>query len=155
MTVNKIISSLPSAQANMGKSVANYGSKTLFSKNFLMASGSYQNFNVLAEDTRLSPNYGGWSLGTGIFIFNGGRTVFVAASGGGALSEAIVVNRGSGDIYVGINSTIPSIASGIALASGESYKFQDGIISVIWAITPSNSGILQGFGQYNNNPNLI
>lgn len=155
MAVNKIISSVPTAQSNMWKSVMNYGSKNTFVEQFLVPSGQQRPFDIVAEESRLSPNYGTFSLGAGLQIGVTGIQIFTNASGG-SLENLSLINSGPQSVYIAINSSSITTASGaIQIPTGSGFYIYDSVIQNIWAITASSSGRLTGGGMYNFNPNVV
>lgn len=91
---------------------------------------------------------GSLNYGTGVLVGTAGAILYDAnRDGQGLLRNLLIVNRGPNTSYFGINSSGMHIASGTALASGESFNFEDPIRS-IWALTSSSSTTLSVQGNY-------
>ena len=91
---------------------------------------------------------GSLNYGTGVLIDTAGRVLYDANQNGrGLLENLLIVNRGQSTAYFGINVSGMHVASGTALASGESFNFEDPIRSV-WALTSTGTATLSVQGNY-------
>lgn len=91
---------------------------------------------------------GSFNVGTGLLITTAGRVIYDALRDGrGLLQNLLLVNRGNNTIYFGVNTSGMHINSGTALASGESFNFEDPVRSV-WAITSTSDATISAQGNY-------
>jgi hypothetical protein len=153
MSINLINNGLGPSGSNFARSISKL--PTSYARNRVEPDGIGSQFSPSGEFNRLNPSYLGWSLSTGSVIDTNGSLLFNSNIFGGSLDQLVVVNRSSGDVYIGFNSTTPAYSSGLMLSSGESYTLNDGIINRFWAITRSGQSIIQAFGTRYFNSNTI
>lgn len=155
MSIRLINNGLGPSGSNYGRTVCNIGSKTLFSRRGIEDNNVGFNFSPSGENARMDPNYTSWSSSTGYVVGTAGTVMFDSEVFGGSLSELIAINRGTGNVFVGVNSLTPAVSSGLMLSSGESYKFQDGVINRFWGITQFGTVVVQAYGPRYFNSNTI
>ena len=111
---------------------------------------SFENSAFTAEDDRMNPNPGSWSLGTGVSYDTGGELAFSNEVDGGILHDVIIQNQGPNDLYYGINHETISSVSGFPLASGISVTLE-GPITKLWFAASSGDvvAIAQGTKVFN------
>lgn len=88
------------------------------------------------------------SWGVSQSVDSTGSMLFMNTLNGGSLDSVILANRGGSNVYIGFNSTSPTIGTGFLLASGESLQ-HDALITSIWAIAGTGlSTTVAGQGSY-------
>lgn len=98
---------------------------------FIYASGRFDSTGWL---NKFDATPASWSNGTGTTLFDGGAIIFTSEAEGGALRDVILANRGSQNIYYGLNDTVIADGSGsFMLATGESIQWSNAEITDIWA----------------------
>lgn len=112
-----------------------------------------------ALENYFTPHDTSWALGTGVWINSTGTILFDARTHGGALSEVVLINRGSansGTVYLGFNQREIVLASGIQLAMDESIEVEEEVTR-IWAVCAAGTGVARvaGGGLFARNPCTI
>lgn len=101
-----------------------------------------------------NPGLGSWGLSTGLMVNQTGRYIFDQFVQGGALMNAVVVNKSTGTLYIGFNTNITgtSRSGTIPLEYNESVT-QEGVIRNIWAIAGTGlQSIVVAQGKYQDFP---
>lgn len=117
--------------------------------------------NITTEDARINPDHGGWHTMTGYIIDTVGEVIFDAASGNGAIIDAVVSNRGAEGLYFRVNeeadASFPVASGGMYLASGEAVLLGSnfGQITKIWCASEASTTTVDARGTNAKNPNTI
>lgn len=149
MSANKITS----ARIHNGARHIGYNGGTTFTYRAIESVSGYAResldyFNQITSEYQIS-----WSNGSGSVITPGGTLLFTSSGDGGALKQLVIANRGTGDVYFGVNETAIAVASGgTLLATGESMLL-DGPITAFWAYARNGNTIVNAMGTrlYNQN----